>query len=525
MDGRLRQWVVCGWVICSVYTPMVVPSARAQANTPTDFTDQLVRGSLSLPTGIAFVPDPGARAGRRLFVVEQTTARVRLLVDGALGAVDPCGVVPNTNIAGGERGLLGIAVDPRWPSKPYIYVHHSSGTTLRIARYACTGDLAFTGNGALTLDPASRYELINDAPDAAYNHSGGTLRFGPDSTLYVSFGDDGNSCTAQDTTTLRGVILRLEVRTLPDGPGGPPLKSALVPVGNPFPTHPNSNARLVWATGFRNPFRFHVDEQTGKLLVADVGEALREEVSLVSQGGNAGWPLYEGELPFTSCSQAVSSGFTAPIFTYDHSAGSASVVSLGVYRRTNLGAGRFPLEYEGDIFFADYYSGWIRRLSWDGASWSLQSALGQPTATQWATGVGQISDALVAPDGSIWYVRQGVNYAPNTGQVRIIRYTGTLDAPGRPAVALDFSPARPNPSHGTTRFAFTLPISGRAELALLDPSGRRVRTLLNGSFGAGSHDALWDGCDDRGARLAAGLYFARLRTGGVVRVQRVALTQ
>lgn len=525
MRRVLGHPAACGIAVGLICSFILVPSAQAQATPPTNFTDQLVRGSLNLPTGLAFVPDAGAKAGRRVFVIEQVTARVRLLVDGALGAVDPCGVIANTNTVGGERGLLGIAVDPRWRAKPYVYVHHSSGTTLRIARYACTGDLAFTSNGALTLNSATRYELINDAPDAAYNHSGGTLRFGPDSTLFVSFGDDGSRCSAQDTTTLRGVTLRLEVRSLPDGPGGPPAKSALVPVGNPFPTHPSSNARLVWVTGLRSPFRFHVDNLTRQLFVGDVGEGSREEVVMLSRGGNAGWPLFEGELPFTTCSQAVGSGFTAPIYTYDHSSGSASVVTLGVYRRTGLGSSRFPPEYEGDCFFADYYSGWIRRLSWSGTSWSLQSAPGQPTGTNWATGAGQIADGLVAPDGAIWYVRQGVNYAANTGQVRVLRYTGTLDAPDAGGPTLEFSPARPNPSHGTTRFAFTLSAAGATELVLLDLSGRHVRTLVSGALEAGPHDALWDGRNEQGVMSAPGLYFARLSAGGAVRVRRVALAQ
>ncbi|MEO5989409.1 MAG: PQQ-dependent sugar dehydrogenase [Candidatus Eisenbacteria bacterium] len=526
MEQVLRKHPsACRAAIALIYSVVVVSSANGQATVPTDFTDQLVRGSLTLPTGLAFVPDAGSRAGRRLFVVEQNTARVRLLVDGALGAVDPCGVIANTTTVGGERGLLGIAVDPRWPAKPYVYVHHSSGTTMRIARYACTGDLAFTGNGAIALDDASRYELINDAPDINYNHGGGTLRFGSDSTLFASLGDDAISCSAQDTTSLRGVILRLEVRALPDGPGGPPAKSALVPLGNPFPTHPNSNARLVWAMGFRNPFRFHIDGTTGKLFVADVGEASREEVSMIPKGGNAGWPMYEGELPFITCSEAVSSGFTTPIYTYDHSAGPASVVSLGVYRRLGLGSGQFPADYEGDCFFADYYYGWIRRLSWNGAAWSLQTAPGQPSTTNWATGVGQISDALVAPDGSIWYVRQGVNYAVNTGQVRVIRFVGTVDSPGARSATLHFSPPQPNPSHGTTRFAFILPTASRVELALCDLSGRHVRTLVADALEAGSHDAVWDGRDDGGARLAPGLYFARLRVADAVRTQRVALAQ
>ena len=507
-----------------------VSPAQAQATLPTDFTDQLIRGSLNLPTGLAFVPDAGVNAGRRLFYVEQGGV-VRLLVDGAPGVVDPSGTVANTVTAGGERGLLGLAVDPRWPTKPYVYFHQSSLlNTIRIVRYTCTGDLAFTNNGALTVNPATRYELISDAPDVSYKHSGGTLRFAPDSTLFVSLGDDGNSCSAQDTTTLSGVILRLEVRNLPDGAGGPPARALLVPAGNPFPNHPSSNARLVWAMGFRNPWRFHVDAgaslPTGRLLVGDVGEESREEIDVIGKANNAGWPMFEGNITFTPCSQAVDSGFTTPIYTYDHSlSGGLSVLTLGIYRRAGLGAGKFPIEYEGDALFSDYFSGWIRRLNWNGSSWVAESAPGQPSATNWATNALQISDALIAPDGAIWYVKQGINYAANTGQVRVIRYTGTLDVPGGSAATIDFAPAQPNPARGSTHFAFTLGAVARAELTVLDLSGRRVRTLVRDALPAGPHDAVWDGRDDTGTPLSAGLYFARLRVGDASRTQRVVLAR
>lgn len=498
--------------------------ARAQATLPDGFSDQLVVGGMSLPTGIAFVPDAGANAGRRLFVVEQDSSKVRLVVDGALAAIDPSGIIANTSNLGGERGLLGIAVDPRWPVKPYVYVHHSSGGTIRIARYTCTGDVAFTGNGALALDDASRYELINDAPDANYNHSGGTLRFAADSTLYVSLGDDGNACAAQDTTSLRGVILRLEVRNLPDGPGGPPAKSLLVPAGNPFPAHPSSNARLVWATGLRNPFRFHIDPAGGQLFVADVGEASREEVDILARGANAGWPMFEGDLPYITCNQAVLNGFTSPVYTYDHSQG-YSIIGLGVYRRAGLGASRFPADYEGDYFFADYYTGWIRRISGSGAQWSLAAAPGQPDGTNWGVGAKQVSDALIAPDGALWYVKQGVNYAPYSGEVRAIRYTGTVGVTPASGAGLTLSPAWPNPARGFARLDFSLASAAPTELVVLDLAGRRVRTLVSGTLEAGPHQATWDGLDEAGARLPAGLYFARLLAAGQQRQCRIALTR
>ena len=195
------------------------PPARAQATLPDDFVDELVVGGLDLPVGMAFLPDG------RLILVEQKSARIRLVVNGALAAVDPVVVVPGVRIVGPERGLLGITVDPGFPARPYVYVHcnDSSSLIIRITRFTVGGDLAFTGNGSLTIATSTRRDVINNAPDAQGNHNGGTVRFGPDGMLYASLGEDAAECAAQDTSGLRGVILRLDVSGIPAGGGSAPI--------------------------------------------------------------------------------------------------------------------------------------------------------------------------------------------------------------------------------------------------------------------------------------------------------------
>ena len=61
-------------------------------------------------------------------------------------------------------------------------------------------------------------------------------------------------------------------------------------------------------------------------------------------------------------------------------------MSAGVYRRPVSSVNGFPTEYEGDYFFADYFSGVFRRIGFDGATWSIEPAPGQATAQDWATG-------------------------------------------------------------------------------------------------------------------------------------------
>src|SRR6185436_11356626 len=116
------------------------------------------------------------------------------------------------------------------------------------------GDLTNASDGSLTIDPTTRYDILTDIPDNAFNHNGGTVRFGPDGKLYISIGDDASSCQPQNLTILAGKILRLDISALPAGGGGPPAKSLITPADNPYVGNANANAKLVGYWGLRNPF-------------------------------------------------------------------------------------------------------------------------------------------------------------------------------------------------------------------------------------------------------------------------------
>ena len=81
----------------------------------------------------------------------------------------------------------------------------------------------------------------------------------------------------------------------------------------------------------------------------------------------------------------------------------------------------------------------------------------------------------------------------------------------------------PNPFGVETALSFTLPHGEATRLAVFDASGRRVRTLVDGWVAAGAHSVRWDGSGDSGARLGAGVYFARLEAGAQRATRRVAL--
>jgi glucose/arabinose dehydrogenase len=494
-------------------------AARAQGTLPTDFADAGVVSGLDFPAGFAFLPDG------RVLVVEQMSARLRLFVNGAPAANDPVATLPGFSSNGGEQGLLGIAVDPRWPSSPYLYVHgdNAGSPTIRISRYTAAGDLSFTGNGSLTVDPATRYDLLNDAPDLASNHNGGTLRFGLDNMLYASLGDDA-SCGAQDTVSLRGVVLRLDVSQLPPGPGSA-ARALITPANNPFVGSLNANKRLVWAFGLRNPFRFQVDAFDGSLWVGDVGQNKFEEIDHVVAGGhNFGWPAYEANTVGTlSCAGAVRGD--DPVYFYDRTGFTAAVICAGSYRRPASASSGFPPAYVGNVFLNDYYAGFLRRLVPSGAVWVVAPQVpGQPATDNWGTGYSHVSDWAVGPDGALWYCRQADDsFNPSTGAIRRVAWTGTVSTPPAGAPVEFFHPV-PSPARGFTNFSWLLPQAARVELDLFDTGGRRVRHLVGPEVqGPGTHGFTWDGLDEDGRAVRPGIYVAHLVANGRARDRRIAM--
>ncbi|MGH7726299.1 MAG: hypothetical protein ACREOU_12805 [Candidatus Eiseniibacteriota bacterium] len=82
----------------------------------------------------------------------------------------------------------------------------------------------------------------------------------------------------------------------------------------------------------------------------------------------------------------------------------------------------------------------------------------------------------------------------------------------RPSIRLQ--PPRPNPFSGRTRIPLDLAQEGRVEVAFYDLQGRQVRRLLPLHRNPGPWEVEWDGCNDRGSRLSAGVYFARFSLDG-----------
>lgn len=269
----------------------------------------------------------------RLFVVEQA-GRIKVLQSGSTTASVFLDITLKV-LSGGERGLLGLAFHPQYSINRRFfanYTRQTDGATV-IAEYR-----------ASTADPniADTAEtVLLTIPQPFPNHNGGMIEFGPDGYLHIATGDGGSANDpgnrAQDIEDLLGKILRIDI----DHPNGAVPYSS--PADNPF-FGPTPGRDEIYAFGFRNPWRYSFDDGTGQLYVADVGQGAREEIDIVTLGGNYGWRVFEGSL-CTNLDPGLcsSDGSIAPIAEYSHSGGRCSIAGGYVYRgaRSSLPVGTY----------------------------------------------------------------------------------------------------------------------------------------------------------------------------------------
>lgn len=305
----------------------------------------------------------------RLFIVEQTGI-VRIWTGSSL-LVTPFLDIGSLITGGGEQGLLGLAFHPDYEVNGFFYVNYTdlSGDTV-VDRYTVSaGD-------ANVADPMTRMQVLTfDQPFT--NHNAGDMHFGPDGFLYIASGDGGGDwCNSQDNTNLLGKILRIDVDN-DDFPGDPDANYA-IPGDNPL-VGVSGAREEIWSLGLRNPWRFSFDRLTGDMYIGDVGEGDWEEFSVepaTSAGGeNYGWPWFEGNATFETCSNPPGSitscddvGMTCPILTLSRDDGNCSAIG-GFRYRSSVFSG-----LNGYYFYTDWCgSGTIWAAETDGTSWTAHN--------------------------------------------------------------------------------------------------------------------------------------------------------
>ena len=341
------------------------------------------------PTAMEFAPDG------RLFVTLQG-GQLRVIKNDVLLSTP---FLTLTVDSSGERGLLGVTIDPDFANNQFIYVFYTATTPAahnRISRFKANGDVVDTAVAEVVL-------LDFDNLSTATNHNGGAIHFGLDGKLYAAHGDNANGSNAQTLGNLLGKIIRMNPVSDP---------TAQVPTDNPFFSTATGKNRLIWTLGLRNPFTFSVQPGTGLTYVNDVGQSAWEEINDARAGRNFGWPTTEGAFNASSFPQ-----FTNPAFAYGHGAVPPAGCAITGGAFYNVSTPTFPFVFQGKYFFADYCSGWIYYI--DPAS--------PASATPFAASISAPVDLKVGSDGSLYYLARGTGSVgrispSNTGAPQIVTH-------------------------------------------------------------------------------------------------------
>ena len=342
LSGQILRWMLACLCLCGVMATGVAVTFPLASGTQGDASVHLVplvATGLSHPLYLTHAADGSGR----LFLVEQEGS-IRIVEHGTL-LKEPFLDIADRVLSGGERGLLGLAFHPDYRRNGRLflcYTRKPDGTTV-VAEYrrADSRDQALPKELVLML-------VTQPAP----NHNGGMIGFGPDGYLYIALGDGGPGGDpenrSQNSHDLLGKILRIDVNR------GDPYG---IPGDNPFLS--GDGRQEIFAWGFRNPWRFSFDRETGHLWAADVGQNKWEEIDLVLRGKNYGWRIMEGAHCFATSRWLLlkfwcdTTGLTMPVAEYGHQEGRCAVTGGYVYR------GMKNPTLRGWYLFGDYCSGEI----------------------------------------------------------------------------------------------------------------------------------------------------------------------
>lgn len=263
----MKRILICLFVILFTATckknnsgnedPVTLPDVELQ-------TKVLVSG-LTLPWEIVYGPD------NFIWFTEKAGKISRL--NPATGQVNTLLVIPDVRV-NGEGGLLGMALHPDFATNPYVYVVYDYGSTYKakVVRYNYA-------NGSL-----SSPQILLDQIPASSIHNGSRLVISG-GKLFISTGDASNTSLPQNTSSIAGKILRINL----DGS---------IPADNPYPNNP------VWSFGHRNAQGLVM--VGNKLFSSEHGPDSDDEINIIEKGRNYGWPNIKGfcnetsEQPFCS---------------------------------------------------------------------------------------------------------------------------------------------------------------------------------------------------------------------------------
>ena len=315
----------------AVTAPLVM-AAPALAQTPApevldpDLAVRPAASGLDQPTSMAFLGHDD------FLVLEKASGKVKRITDGGVREVLDLAVNSNS-----ERGLLGIALHPKFKKNGWVYLFWSQSKT---GMDSATGDgVRLMGNridrfewddGRLEFDRGImkfRAFQQDGTQQLRGNHDGGVIRFGPDGKLYAIVGDTGRRGNTQnlvdgpfgpgiaddqfggpeiDDLHRTGVIVRL------DDDGGAPRDNPFWRAGRTMGGEVGENVQKLFAYGIRNSFGMAFDPRSGDLWEQENGDDSFSELNRVTPGMNGGWVQIMGPVSRIGQFKAIETDPTAP---------------------------------------------------------------------------------------------------------------------------------------------------------------------------------------------------------------------
>jgi glucose/arabinose dehydrogenase len=216
---------------------------------------ELFKGGLDFPVDIAYVPN-----SKKIFFTEKNTGNIRVILRGGL-LPQPC--VKLNVLTDGERGALGLAVDPDYRANHFLYVYYTNAGPVenRVTR--------FTVHDNHCTSPRT---IVSGIPSVSGYHNGGQLLF-VSGKLFVTVGEGHDAANAQSLRTRLGKVLRYN-------------RNGSIPTDNPVL---GGRRTPIWSYGHRNGFGLAKRGRTGQVFETENGPNCDDELNRILRGRNYGW--------------------------------------------------------------------------------------------------------------------------------------------------------------------------------------------------------------------------------------------
>jgi glucose/arabinose dehydrogenase len=353
------------WLVTSDGGVFTLPGSIPLRGTPR-LSVTTVAAGLTIPWDLGFLPD-----GTMLFT--ERPGRISAIVGGAVRLL----ARPGDVAAGGEGGMLGIAIDPQFAFNRHVYTCFDTAVDVRVVKWRVNASL--TGLSRVS-------DLVTGIPRAPNGrHSGCRPRFGPDGNLWVGTGDAATGTNPQDPFSLGGKVLRVDAVTGAAAPGNP--------LGFRWYTRGHRNVQgLAFRPGTGTPFS------------AEHGPIRDDEVNVLVAGGNYGWdpvPGYDESVPMTDL---------VKFPTARRAVWSSGFPTIATSGATFL-EGESWRDWAGALAVANLKGSHLRVFALDGSNRVTGEAVALTT-------FGRLRTPVLGPDGALY-----VTTSNGGGTDRILRVT------------------------------------------------------------------------------------------------------